>query len=153
MRVIIHNVKSNKLDFWIEVPSIDRFKKIMSVDSPELDFYQVLDFTKEIKGSEFEIFRNEIITRKIILEEVESETDILPWYKHSEITRSFLYNDQERYVIKFILDNYGDAVWHDIENGVIPKPEAYPIIPAKIKKIIEHVSKKVEVQRIRVKEV
>ena len=153
MRVIIHNVISNKLDFWVEVPSIDRFKKIMSADSPELDFYQVLDFTKQIKGSEFEIVRNEIITRKTILEEVESETDILPWYKHSEITRSFLYNDQERNGIRFILDNYGDAIWNDIENGVRPKPEAYPIIPSKTKKILEHISKKVEVQRIRVKEV
>jgi len=153
MRVIIHNIKTNKLDFWVEVPKLDRFKKTMSVDSPELDFYQVLDFTKEIKESEFEIVRNEIIIRKTILEEVESETDILPWYKHSEITRSFLYNDQERYGIRFILDNYGDAVWNDIENGVIPKPEAYPIIPAKSKKIIEYIPKKVEVQRIRVKEV
>ena len=72
MKIIIHNVKSDKLEFW-EVPNIDKFKKWMPLNRPEtkgeLDFYQVLDFTKQIKGSEFEIVRNEIITSETYLEE------------------------------------------------------------------------------------
>jgi len=153
MRVIIHNVKSNKLDFWVEVPSIDRFKKIMSVDSPELDFYQVLDFTKQIKGSKFEVVRNEIITSETYLEETKTKGEILPWYMHSEEVRKLIYDDKELSTIRFILDTYGQAVWNEIEKGIIPKPDGYPIIPAKAKKTIEFISKKRELQRIRVKEV
>ena len=153
MRVITHNVKSNKLDFWVEVPSIDRFKKIMSVDSPELDFYQVLDFTKQIKGSEFEIVRNEIITSETYLEETKAMGEVLPWHMHSEEVRKLIYDDEELSTIRFILDTYGQAVWHEIENGIIPKPEGYPTILAKPRKILKFISKKREVQRIRVKEV
>lgn len=153
MRVIIHNVKSNKLDFWIEVPSIDKFKKTMSVDSPELDFYQVLDFTKQIEGSKFEVVRNEIITSETYLEETKTKGEILPWYMHSEEVRKLIYDDKELYAIRFILDTYGQAVWNEIEKGIIPKPDGYPIIPAKARKIIKFISKKRELQRIRVKEV
>jgi len=156
MKIIIHNVKSDKLEFW-EVPNIDKFKKWMPLNRPEtkgeLDFYQVLDFTKQIKGSEFEIVRNEIITSETYLEETKTKGEALPWHMHSEEVRKLIYDDKELYAIRFILDTYGQAVWHEVENGIIPKPDGYPIIPAKAKKTIKFIPKKRELQRIRVKEV
>jgi hypothetical protein len=152
MKIIIHNVKSDKLEFW-EVPNPDKFKKTMSVDSPELDFYQVLDFTKQIKGSGFEVVRNEIITSETYLEETKTKGEVLPWYMHSEEVRKLIYNDEELSTVRFILDTYGQAVWSEIEKGIIPKPDGYPTILAKARKTIKFISKKRELQRIRVKEV
>jgi len=156
MKIITHNVESDKLEFW-EVSTLDKFKKSMSINSPEtkeeLDFYQVLDFTKQIKGSKFEVVRNEIITSETYLEETKTKGEILPWYMHSEEVRKLIYDDKELYAIRFILDTYGQAVWNEIEKGIIPKPDGYPTIPAKAKKTIEFISKKRELQRIRVKEV
>ena len=156
MKIIIHNVKLDKLEFW-EAKNLNKFKKAISLNRPktkgDLDFYQVLDFTKHIEGSKFEIVRNEIITSETYLEETKTKGKALPWHMHSEEVRKLIYDDKELYAIRFILDTYGQAVWHEVENGIIPKPDGYPIIPAKAKKTIEFISKKRELQRIRVKEV
>ena len=153
MKIIIHNVKSDKLEVW-EVPNINKFKENSPLETKgELDFYQVLDFTKQIKGSEFEIVRNEIITSETYLEETKAMGEVLPWHMHSEEVRKLIYNDEELSTIRFILDTYGQAVWHEIENGIIPKPDGYPTILAKPRKILKFISIKRELQRIRVKEV
>ena len=155
MKVITYHVELNTLKFW-EVKNVDKFKKSIQINRPEtknkLDFYQVVDFTRGIKGSEFEIARNEIITYSQVEKEEEVDSEILPWYKHSEITRSFLYSLEENTKISHILDNYSRRTWWEIETGIIPKPDNYPIIPAKARKVINYINEKKELQRIRVKE-
>lgn len=155
MKVITHHIEKNTL-YMFHTKNVDKFKQTLARNghykNGNIDFYQVVDFTRSIKGSEFEIVRNEIIIYSQIEREKEVESEILPWYEHSEITRSFLYSLEENTEISYILDNYSRTVWYEIETGIIPKPDDYPIIPAKAKKIIKYTNEKKELQRIRVKE-
>ena len=156
MIVITHHVEKNTLKIW-DTKNLDKFKQFLNVNRPEtkgaLDFYRVIDFTKEIRGSFFEFVRNEIVLYEEREREKIIEGEKLPWHSYSDIERSYLYNKKELEDIKYILDNYGDWKWLDIERGVCPKPNEYPIVQVKSKNKVIYFPEKEEVQRIKVVEI
>tara|TARA_Y100001970_G_C14060636_1_gene763992 strand:+ start:103 stop:573 length:471 start_codon:yes stop_codon:yes gene_type:complete len=156
MIIITHHIKKDTLKIW-DTKNINKFKRFLNSNRPEtqgvIDFYRVLDYTRDLRGNTFELVRNEIILYEEREKEKIIEGDKKLWYEHSPIERSYLYNKKELEDIKFILDNYGDWKWLDIERGICPKPDKYPIIQAKSKNNVVYFPEKEEVQRIRVVEI
>mgnify|MGYP001272188200 FL=1 len=155
MIIITHHVEKNTLKIW-DTKNIDKFKRFLNVNRPEtkdlLDFYRVLDYTRELRGTFFEFVRNEIIVYEEREREEIVEGEKVPWYKYSAIERGYLYDKKELEDIKYILDNYDDWKWLDIETGIVPKPDNYPIVQARSKKTTMYFPEKEEVQRIKVVE-
>jgi hypothetical protein len=154
MKIITHHVEKNTLKIW-DTKNINKFKRFLNINRPEtqevIDFYRVLDYTKDLRGSTFEFVRNEII----LYEEREKEKIVKgekkPWYDYSVIERGYLYDKKELEDITYILNNYEN--WKCIETGIIPKPDSYPIVQAKFKKTTKYFPKKEEVQRVKVVEI
>ena len=154
MIVITHHVEKNTLKIW-DTKNIDKFKRFLNVNRPKtqgvIDFYRVVDFTKDLRGSTFELVRNEIILYEAYEREEIVEGEKKSWYDYSAIERGYLYDKKELKDITYILNNYEN--WKCIETGIIPKPDSYPIVQAKSKKTTMYFPEKEEVQRVKVVEI
>jgi hypothetical protein len=155
MKVITHHVKKNTLKLW-DTKNIDKFKKSLEVNRPKtkgnIDYYRILDFTTAIRGSNFEIVKNEIITKESYNERIKGESKLKPWYEIDLIDRKKVYDEIEQRNIMEIERGYSTR-WYSIEHGTIPMPDDYPVVPAKRIKVYQHIPKIRELQRIKVIEV
>ena len=155
MKIITHHIKKNTLKIW-DTKNIDKFKQSLEVNRPgandNIDYYRVLDFTTAIRGSDFEIVKNEIITKESYSEQTKGESELKPWYEIDLIDRKKVYDEIEQRNIMEIERGYSNR-WYSIEHGTMPRPDDYPIVPAKRIKVYNHVSKIRELQRIKVIEV
>ena len=155
MKVITHHVKKNTLKIW-DTKNIDKFKQSLEVNRPgakdNIDYYRVLDFTTAIRGSDFEIVKNEIITKESYSEQIKGESELKPWYEIDLIDRKKVYDEIEQRNIMEIERGYSNR-WYSIEHGTLPRPDDYPIVPAKRIKVYKHVFKTRELQRIKVIEI
>tara|TARA_B100000029_G_C17430245_1_gene907615 strand:- start:635 stop:1102 length:468 start_codon:yes stop_codon:yes gene_type:complete len=155
MKIITHHIKKNTLKIW-DTKNIDKFKQSLEVNRPgakgSIDYYRVLDFTTAIRGSDFEIVKNEIITKESYSEQIKGESELKPWYEIDLIDRKKVYDEIEQRNIMEIERGYSNR-WYSIEHGTLPRPDDYPVVPAKRIKVYNHVSKIRELQRIKVIEV